>query len=382
MERFDAIVIGIGGAGSAALYHLARRGKRVLGIEQFGIAHELGSSHGLTRIIRLAYYEHPDYVPLLRRAYELWRGLERDSGKRLLHITGSIDAGPPDSQVFAGSLESCRVHNLPHEVLTSAELTRRFPGYHLPDNTMALLQPEGGFLIPEQCIESHVALAREAGATVLTREKVLGWSEKNGSVEVRTGSGSFLASQLVITAGAWISELLPHLRELVQPERLVLGWFALQRPDLFSPARFPVFNLTVEEGRFYGFPAFGIPGFKFGRWHHREEITAPDSMDRAIHQADRELLPAFARRYFPDGAGEGLQFKTCLFTNTPDEHFLLERHSSIVTYASACSGHGFKFCSVIGEIMAQLALDGTTPHDILPFALDRPRIRRTLARSG
>ena len=158
---------------------------------------------------------------------------------------------------------------------------------------------------------------------------------------------------------------------LLQVERQVLGWFALRNPTLFSPERFPVFNVMVDEGRFYGFPAFGIPGFKLGRWHHREELTSPDSVDRTIHPADRELLHQFARRYFPDGAGEGLQFKTCLFTNTPDEHFLLERHSPAVSYASACSGHGFKFCSVIGEILADLALDGATRHPIAMFRSDR-----------
>src|SRR5437868_3203126 len=173
--HYDAIVLGVGGMGSAALYHLARRGRRCLGLEQFNIPHDRGSSHGVTRIIRLAYYEHPSYVPLLRRAYELWRDLESEAGMRLLHITGSVDAGPPGSRVVEGSLESCRIHDLRHEVLTSRELTARYPGYRLTADTVAIFQPEGGFLLPELCISSHVMLAQALGAEVHARERVLGW---------------------------------------------------------------------------------------------------------------------------------------------------------------------------------------------------------------
>ncbi|MBI4419580.1 MAG: N-methyl-L-tryptophan oxidase [Gemmatimonadetes bacterium] len=371
--RYDAIVVGVGGMGSAALYHLARRGLRVLGLERFAIPHEMGSSHGMTRIIRLAYYEHPDYVPLLQRAYELWRDLERESGKRLLYITGSIDAGPPGSQVFEGSLASCRIHQLAHEVLTSAELTRRFPGYRLPANTMAVLQPEGGFLVPEGCINAHMRLAETKGATVHTGERVLGWSPSGSGVEVRTEHDTYEAARVVITAGAWDGVLVDALRNVLQPERQVLGWFGLAKPELFQPERFPVFNVAVEEGRYYGFPAFGMPGFKFGRWHHLEERTDPDAMDREIHPRDEALLRAFATRYFPDGAGRGLLFKTCLFTNTPDEHFIIDRDPGLpaVVFASACSGHGFKFCSVVGEILADLAMDGETRHEIGMFRLAR-----------
>jgi sarcosine oxidase len=190
---------------------------------------------------------------------------------------------------------------------------------------------------------------------------------------VRTDRGDYQADRLVITAGAWEQDLLPNLRGLIQPERQVLGWFGLRQPELFAPERFPVFNVAVEEGRFYGFPAFGIPGFKFGRWHHLAEATDPDAVDRTVHERDRALLRNFAQRYFPEGAGPGLQFKVCLFTNTPDEHFIVERHPDepAVVYASACSGHGFKFCSVMGEILADLVQNGETSHDITMFRSDR-----------
>ncbi|MGH8940782.1 MAG: FAD-dependent oxidoreductase, partial [Actinomycetes bacterium] len=174
-QRYDVIVVGVGGAGSAAAYHLARRGKRVLGLERFGIPHGMGSSHGHTRIIRLAYYEDPSYVQLLRRAYELWRALQSRAGEQLLHITGSVDAGPASSWVFKGSLQSCLTHDLPHEVLTSAELSRRFPAYQLPYDTMAVLQPDGGYLVPERCIVAYVQAAQAEGAEIHGCEAVLGW---------------------------------------------------------------------------------------------------------------------------------------------------------------------------------------------------------------
>jgi sarcosine oxidase len=238
---------------------------------------------------------------------------------------------------------------------------------------MAVLQPDGGFLIPEKCIDAHVALGRTHGASVVDNQRVLGWERSGSEIAVRTDQATFRASRVVITAGAWEADLLPHLRKFLQPERQVLGWFGLRRPELFTPERFPVFNVWVPEGRFYGFPAFGIPGFKFGRWHHREETVEPDALDRTIHHQDRELLHAFAKRYFPDGAGPGIQFKPCMFTNTPDEHFIIEPHPEDpgVVYASTCSGHGYKFCSVIGEILADLALEGSTRHSIGMFRSSR-----------
>jgi sarcosine oxidase len=362
-ERFDAIVVGLGAMGSAALLHLARRGQRVLGLERYEVPHELGSSHGVTRIIRLAYYEDPAYVPLLRRAYELWRELEAAAGERLLHITGSVDAGP---EIFEGSLRSCEEHGLPHEALSAAELARRFPAYRLPPDTDCLLQPEGGFLLPERCIVAHVAQAQERGAAVRTHERVLGWEPTRDGVEVRTDSASYEAYHLVLCAGAW-SEAVAHLpRGLVTAERQVLAWFEPLEPPLFDPQRFPVFNLVVPEGRWYGFPVFGVPGFKVGKYHHLDEVGDADELDRAAHPEDEALLRAFVERYFPAGAGPAVSLKTCLFENSPDEHFLIDLHPDCpaAVIAAGFSGHGFKFGSVVGEIVADLALDGATHHDI------------------
>lgn len=372
-RHYDAIVIGLGGMGSAALYQLVQRGKRVLGIEQFGIAHDKGSSHGVTRIIRLAYHEHPSYVPLMRRAYELWRDLEASAGEQILHITGSIDAGPPGSAYFAGSLQSCEEHDLPHEVLTSAELTKRFPGYRLPSDTMAVFQDEGGFLLPERCISLFVEQARVLGATVHTNERTLEWHPTAAGVRVRTERGEYEAETLVVSAGAWASKMLPMLRDSAVPERQALAWFETLRPEFFTPEAFPVFNLMVDEGNFYGFPEFGIPGFKLGRYHHLEEIVDPDEIDRNPNERDEALLRDFTEKYFPDVAGATSSMKVCMFTNSPDEHFIIDRlpETPQVVVAAGFSGHGFKFSSVVGEILADLAVDGTTSHDIGMFKVSR-----------
>jgi sarcosine oxidase len=371
--HYQAIVAGVGAMGSATLYHLARRGRKVLGLERYDIPHAMGSSHGLTRIIRLAYYEHPAYVPLLRRAYELWRELEKRAGEQLLHITGSIDAAPAGNPVFEGSRRSCEEHGLPHQVLNSAQLSARFPGCQLPSQTLALFQPEGGFLLAERCIVAHVLQAQALGARVHGREQVLSWEPLAEGVRVRTDRGEYTADCLVLTAGAWASKLVPRLKGVAVPERQVLGWFQPFEPDLFAPERFPVFNIWVEEGRYYAFPLFQVPGFKIGCYHHLQEVVDPDGMDRECYRRDEELLRACVSRYFPRANGPTMALKTCMFTNTADEHFILDLHPEYpqVAMAAGFSGHGFKFSSVVGEIMADLAERGQTRHDIGMFRLGR-----------
>jgi sarcosine oxidase len=366
-------VIGLGGMGSATLFHLARRGLRVLGLERFDLLHEYGSSHGLTRIIRLAYWEHPTYVALLRRSYELWRELERLADERLLYITGSVDAGPPGSSIFEGAVKSSELHGLRHEVMNGAELHRRYRGYRLPAEMQCLYQPDGGFLLPERCNVAHVAQAQLRGAEVRCREPVLDWDVANGRVTVRTADDRYEAGRLVICAGAWAAKLIPELDGLAVAERQVLAWLQPTRPDYFELDTFPVFNLEVEEGRYYGFPSFLVPGFKFGKYHHRGGTVDPDRVNREPEPEDEELLRSFARRYFPDGAGPTLMLKTCLFTNSPDRHFILDLHPDHpeVAIAAGFSGHGYKFCSVVGEVMADLAEKGQSRHDIEFFRLGR-----------
>jgi sarcosine oxidase len=374
-QSYDVIVVGVGGMGSATCWQLARRGKKVLGLDQFDIPHASGSSHGINRIIRLAYYEDPSYVPLLKRAYELWRELEAACGEHLLHITGSIDASEPDGIVFSGALESCKLHDLPHEVLTSAELTRRFSGYQLPENYLALYQQDGGFLLSERCIVQHAEEAMKLGAEIHGREEVLDWTSGENGITVRTSRGSYRSEKLVFTAGAWMGLLLEDLAPLLSPERQVLAWLQPLEPAKFTPGTFPVFNLTVPEGRYYGFPVFGNPGFKIGRYHHLDEQIDPAQPLREPDGADEEILRAFVSRYTPAANGPTLALRTCIFTNSPDEHFIIDTlpDDERVIVASPCSGHGYKFCSVVGEILADLAIDGSTRHDISLFELDRFR---------
>jgi len=370
MERYDVVVVGVGGMGSAALYHLARRGKRVLGLERHDLLHEQGSSHGLTRIIRLAYFEHPDYVPLLRRAYELWRELEAEAGEQLLYVTGIIEGG---DRILDGVLRSCAEHDLAHEVLGGDEVARRFPAYRLPADLEVVHQPDGGFVVPERCIVAHVEGALARGAVLRARERVLDWDETENGVRIRTDRATVEAERLVLTAGAWSESVARLPTGSVRAVRQALAWLLPTRPGLFTPDRMPVFNLVLEGEHFYGLPSFGIPGVKLGRYERQGESGDPDRISREPTSSDEIPLRAFAERYLPEGAGPTIALKTCLFELSPDEHFLVGRHpeSENAVVGAGFSGHGFKFCSVVGEILADLTLEGTTPHDIGLFRFDR-----------
>jgi len=373
MQRYDSIVVGIGGMGSAALWQLAKRGRRVLGIERFDLGHAMGSSHGINRIIRLAYFEHPKYVPLLRRAYELWRETEALAGEQLLFITGSIDGGREDSRVVQGSLAACREHGLEHALLDAAETHRRFPGYRLPADHVAVFQPDGGFVASERAILAHAALAIGAGAEIHARETVIAVEPKGEGVVVVTDRGRYEAGSVVLSSGAWISDLVPALARTAVPERQVLGWFQPKRPELFRLDNFPVSNVLSDAGHFYQFPSWGLPGFKIGLYHHFLEHGHADTLSREPTAADEEALRSGMRLLFPDADGATLRLAACLFTNTPDEHFVIDRLPGApqVIVASPCSGHGFKFASVIGEVLADLATEGDSRQDLSLFALDR-----------
>lgn len=372
-QEFDCIVIGVGGMGSSTLYNLAKRGRRVLGLEQFDIPHAEGSSHGVNRIIRLAYYEHPSYVPLLRRAYELWSEIESVTGEQLLYKTGSIDTAPSGHEVFEGSLESCLLHDIPHRVLNHAQINEQFPGYQLPPGHMGLLQEDGGFVLSERSIVAYANAAMSAGAEIHAREVVTGWEPDQGGVRVFTDRSEYTADRLVITAGAWTSGMIPILHELAVPERQVLAWLQPLDGSLYTPEVFPVFNAYFDEGRYYGFPVFGIPGFKVGRYHHLEQVIDPDSEIKTVTGEDEAVLRSAVERYFPKANGTTMTLKTCMFTNTPDEHFIVDLlpGNTQVAVAAGFSGHGFKFASVIGEILADLAMTGETEHNIDLLKIDR-----------
>jgi sarcosine oxidase len=374
METYDVIVVGVGGMGSATVAHLARRGVRVLGLEQYDIPHDRGSSHGLSRIIRLAYFEHPAYVPLLHRAYELWWALEHEVQEQLLIMTGSLDIGTVDSTVFGGALKAAQLYHLVHEMLEPEALRRRFPGYGLHAPLLGLYQPQGGLLAAERCLVAHVNTALHYGAHIHGREALQGWDSRGDDLVVRTSRGTYQAQRLVLTAGAWTPRLVTSYQGALQPERQVMIWMQPRVPAYFQIGAFPVFNMAVEEGTFYGFPIYSIPGFKCARWHHLEQaVEDPVRLDRDCHPEDEAILRAFVRRYFPDGDGPTLSMHTCLFTNTPDTHFVIDAHPDCpnVFIAGGFSGHGFKFCSVVGEILADLAQDGRTRYDISLFRATR-----------
>ena len=373
---YEAIVIGVGGMGSAAIYHLAKSGARVLGLERFDIPHAFGSSHGLTRIIRLAYSEGSYYVPLLRDAYGLWRELEDISGESILRVTGGLDVGPEAGAVFSGSRKSCVEHALPFEELDCAEVNRRFPGYRIPRDMRAIYQPDAGYLRCETAIRAHAAAARALGAEIATGVRVLRWKRTPTGVRVETDDGSHEAGKLVITAGSWVGELVPRLRSACRPVRQVMLWTDPLDPKVFDPGRFPVFIVESPFGNFYGFPDNEGEGFKIGKFHHlRQEVSDPDRLDRECRPEDEAVLREGIEAYFPDANGPTRRMTACMFTNSPDGHFILDRHPDAedVFVAAGFSGHGFKFCSVVGRIMADFALERPSPFDLGAFRLTPER---------
>lgn len=359
--------------GSATAYEFAKRGRPVLALDQFDVPNVFGASVGVTRIIRLAYAEHPKYVPLLRRSYELWSHLQKAAKEQLLFITGGIDAGAEFSDTIQGSLQSCREHSLAHEFMSGVDINRRFPGYCLPSDMVAVYQPDGGFLMSERCVVAHVNAALAHGAEIHGRERVLGWDVRSGRVLVATDRARYEAGCLILAAGPWTPGIAGDLAQFVVAERQVLLWAQPRRPEYFEPACFPVFNMEAAEGRYYGFPVHHVPGFKIGKYHHRRESVAPESVDRDCHPEDEAVLREGIRRYFPDADGPTLAMKVCMFANTPDGHFVIDHHphADNVIIAAGFSGHGFKFCGVVGEIAVDLALEGGTKWDVELFRIRR-----------
>ena len=370
---YDVIVIGIGGMGSATLYHLGRAGMKGLGLEQFSIPHAFGSSHGSTRTIRLAYSEGHEYVPLVRAAYGYWRELEQVSGKRVLHVTGGLDIGPPGSWIVEGSRRSCIAHNLDYAELGGAEINRRFAGYRLPVSMRAIYQPEGGYVLSELAIQEYVRAAQELGTDVMEQVRVRGWSRRQGStIDVDTTKGRFATKRLVVTAGAWVARLCPELRVLCRPERQVMLWTDPLEPEVFDPTRFPVFNMEAPSGRFYGYPNHDGEGFKIGKYHHlRQQVEDPEQVDRECHRKDESVLREGIEAYFPLASGPTRRMAACMFTNTPSGDFILDRYTeeSDIFVAAGFSGHGFKFCSVVGKVMADFCQDRAPAWDIGRFKI-------------
>ena len=367
----DVIIVGLGAMGSAAAFHLARRGQRVLGIDRFAPPHAMGSSHGQTRIIREAYFEDPAYVPMVQRAYELWDELEGAAGVKLVLKTGGLMLGLPDSALITGARRSAQIHHLEHEILSGTDASQRFPAIRPETGMMAVYEPRAGILFPEACVTAHLSLAAKHGAALHLDEPVLSWRADDFGVSVTTARATYHAGRLIVSAGAWARELLADLNPPLVVERQVLFWFdPLRARSDFSAASCPIHLWQFDDEQFlYGFPHLG-EGVKTARHHRGATVTgAPETLLRNVTADEVEDMRRVLHRFLPDAAGPLRSTAVCLYTNTPDEHFWIDCHPAHanVLIASPCSGHGFKFSGVIGEILADLATGDASPFDLALF---------------
>ncbi len=378
-QTVDVIVVGLGAHGSAAVWQLAKRGLNVIGFDAFTPPHTLGSSHGETRVIREVYSEHPDYVPIVQRGYEIWRELEQASADdgdptQLLEITGGITMGSPEGTGVTGVKRSSEAHGLPVEILDPAEIRRRWPQFQPRDDMIGVFDPHSGVLFPEKCVGSHIAQAQLAGAELHFNEPVIQWRPDGEGVQVTTDHGTYSAEKLVFSAGAWNRDFLSKLNLPLRLERQVLFWFEpASSPELFGPGNCPNHSWEWSPGNgLYCQPNYG-GGVKAAFHHGGEIFDDPVDLDRTVRESDERSLRNAISDIIPQLNGKVVRSAVCLYTNTPDFHFLLDHHPGHhnVVICSPCSGHGFKFSAVIGEIVADLVTDRDTGYDMSLFSIDR-----------
>lgn len=372
-NTFDTIVVGVGGWGGATLFHLAKRGAKVCGIDQFSIGHDRGSSHGESRVIRMAYFMHPSYVPLLRRAYALWRELEKESGKSLMALNGLVCIGEAQS-AFVKGLERCyATHEIPHERLTPAEAMKRAPQFQIPEDSECYWDPFGGYLRADECTMAHVELAARAGATLIQRESVVAIEHHAKGVTVRTNKRTLRAGKVVVTSGAFTSQLLRISGySLVQALRKMIFWYRVNDPALFSPERFPVWIAKLGGYNFYGFPSSDGATIKAAEDSGGQILENAHILNPDPEPEDEAQLRPFLDQLFPGKILGRERWKTCLYENTPDRNFIIDHHPDLpnVIIAAGGSGHGFKFSTVVGEIVADMATSRATrlPTDLFRLA--------------
>ncbi len=374
MKPYDVTVIGLGGMGSSIAAAAVGRGLRVLGIEQYSLPNRRGSSHGVTRILRLGLHEGPTYVPLVLRAVELWKELGKKIGTPVFHNNGSFDVAPPSSAIFKGSVAACLKYNIAHEVLDAAETHRRFPGITPDPEMLAVYQPGSGFVLPEVATEAYLNLALAAGAELHGHEKVFDWERRGAIYRITTDRGAYESKALIIASGAWAGRMLSPFGIPVKCERQVVGWFQpKETPELFTPARMPSWIIDSETlGHFYGLPIFGVPGFKLSKFFYGDHVS-PDGPFPPPQPQEEEFMRVFLRRYFPKADGPVMSLGATFFENTPDRDFIIDRlpgHEN-VWLAIGFSGHGYKYASAIGELMADLAVSGSCRFDLSPFRVSR-----------
>lgn len=371
---YDCVVLGVGSMGSSAAYHLAARGLKVLGIEQFDVLHTQGAHSGHTRIIRKAYFEQPDYIPLLQRAYANWSKLEALCGEKVYYPTGLLYAAPKGDPLIEQVKSSAALYRIPLQVLTATDCAARFPQFRIPENFEIVLEPEAGFLDVGKAITQYAKAAVQAGAEIRIGEKVLNWKQEDGLITVQTDKGRYTGKKLVITAGPWSADLIPGIKEKLTITRQVLSWMQPDTPEQYTTDRFPCWMIVKPgtPGSYYGFPAMrpgevgGPAGIKVAL-HHPGQSTTASTIDRTIHPEDLDHLVSFAQDYLPGAGTVVTDTATCMYSNSPDEHFIIDHLPGTekqVTVAWGFSGHGFKFVSVVGEVLADLVVDGRTELDI------------------
>lgn len=364
---YDAIIIGVGAMGSSSLYHLSKSGLNILGIDRFEPPHNMGSSYGETRIIREAYFEHPLYVPLIQKAYTLWEELERESGETLFKQTGGLMLGSPESETVKGSELSAKTHNLNYEKLDAQNITES-GFFKVQDNsTLGILESKAGILFPEKCIHENIRLAKHNGAEILNNTKVINWEQKEDYISVITDKGNFNSKKIIISAGAWIKDLI-KVDLPVQVSRETLFWIEDNDNNLKDC---PVYIWEYEKDRiFYGFPT--LENKAKIAFHHQNNITEPDKLNREISEDEKEKILSIAHKYL-NLTGKVVRQEVCMYTNTPDHHFIIDYHDNNknIVVLSPCSGHGFKFSSVIGKIASDMLLEKDVSDMIEPFGIER-----------
>jgi sarcosine oxidase len=367
-QAYDVIVLGTGGVGSAAMFHLAKRGAKVLGLDRFPPGHDRGSSHGRTRIIRQAYFEHPDYVPLLKRAYELWAELSERCGKRLYHEIGLLQIGPPDGTVIRGVVQSAQQHSLDVQQLTADETQRRFPGFRLADSWQSVYEQHAGYLEVENCVLAHLSEAQNLGAQLRTGVDVRRWRAEAAGVTIESGSDQIHAAKLVVGAGPWASSFLADLGVALDVLRSPVFWYSVDDDSLRADHGCPAYLFDTPQCP-YGIPAVDESGFKVAEHGNRESkqlVADPLAVNRELDPSDQMRVEEFLAQHIP-GVQRGQPIHSvCMYTMSPDENFIVDLHPRYpqVAFAAGLSGHGFKFTCVLGEILADLALNGRTEHPI------------------
>lgn len=372
-SRFECIVLGVGGIGSAALYYLARKGVRALGIDRFEPGHDRGSSHGDTRIIRLAYFEHPDYVPLLKKSYLLWSELEETHRNQLLFKSGLLQTGPANGDVIKGIRRSAKLHSLEIEEVDKSDLNDRFPGFQIPDSHSVIFEKDAGFLLVEESIKAFTANAVNLGAQLAVGDSIVSWNQNDRLFSVLTEKNEYVSERLIVSPGAWVPAILPEVDVPFSIVRKPLLWYRTKSQDYSLENGAPAFLIEDGSGIFYGFPQTGGNEMKLAEHTGGTVIDDPFLPDRRLLETDRSSVECFIGSYLPGVTKNCLRHTVCMYTRSPDDHFVIDAIPGTLNgyFAAGLSGHGYKFAAVLGKALADLVVDGKSKEDLDFLRLSR-----------